>query len=192
MQSDEAAPTGAATSSQEVGWATGEDVSDAPFADRVLPIIGKRVRIRYLTNEEATEIAVLPDLGKFAELTQKLAEDLQRDEDKPSLFSREQQQQYLVERARYNSFLVHRAVMVPDADPNAFLPCNECDGRHPLSLFTMLQARRIDGRDVEVIAAVAEDREVLERSLPFSQDPTDSASTPPADSGDEIPLTNSA
>jgi hypothetical protein len=66
----------------------------------------------------------------------------------------------------------------------------DCGGNHPPALWTSAQARRIDGRDAEVIAAIAEDREAAERAIPFSQDQTPSDSSPSADSGESIPQTS--
>lgn len=167
-------------------WASADDLTVEPFRAVTLPNMGKRVRVRYLSNVEIAKLGMLPHLANFMELAMKYAKTPMGD------LTSEQRREYALELATYSSEVAHRCVLRPDGDPERDEPCDSCDDRHPPSLWTRQQVGHLAGDDTDLIRRVAEQEEELEQAAgPLSEGPQPSASSLPADTGDETPPTSS-
>src|ERR1041384_3040360 len=109
----------------EEQWATSASLPKRPWKDVVLPVLGKKVRVRYLGAREGATLAYIPELQRFALLmAQRLIGGL--DDAATTIEERERRFQELeVERQTYKVVLAH--VMVLDSraasDPEY---CEEC------------------------------------------------------------------
>jgi hypothetical protein len=182
----------------ESGWADPDDLVEDLTRDVKLPILGKRVRIRVLADVEIAEMGQIPDLARFSELMMELAmlepvsdELPEAERDRIEAERKEKTRAADTERAHYMVALAHRCVVPHDLEDYDPVLCDDCGSVHPPGLWTLRQTRRLQIPDLVLIANVAEDVATLERVRPFSGDQTDSDSSPPVDSGESTPPTNS-
>jgi hypothetical protein len=182
-RTEPAPPEAIPAESPEPEWATEDDLPKGGFRDEVLPVSGKKVRIRFLTNIEATQLALLPDLHAFAKLMSQL------DGPKSSL-EPEEEKQLAIERALYFTKVAHMAVQ-RGRTATAIKTCDDCGLDHVPSLWTQAQTKFLDGRDLATIVTWAEQGPALERVVPLSRGQTAKPSSTPANTGESIPAESS-
>jgi hypothetical protein len=161
-------------------WATADSITVTGYKDEMLPIMKRKVRIRFLTNIEATQLALLPDLRSFAELMSQL-------ESGKTALTKEEDRQLRIERMTYLTRVAHMSVM--DRSKRAIpAPCSDCDGlEHPPVLWTSEQTKYLHPTDLGIIGTVAERGFELERVRPLSKDQTERPTSPSASTGESIP-----
>lgn len=161
------------------GWATSDSLAVKGYRDEQLPIMQRKVRIRFLSNIEATQLALLPDLQSFAQLMTQL-------ESAKSALTPEEDRQLRVERMTYLTKVAHMAV-VDRSKPAIPEPCPYCEGlEHIPSLWTPDQTKYLHPTDLGLIGTVAERGFELERVRPLSKDQTQSLTLPLASTGESI------
>lgn len=190
---EEVLPEVIPTESAEPEWASSEDIPSVPYKDITLPIMNKRVRVRFLGNTEAASLAVLPDLARFGEL---MAEKLMSGDvtESPEKMAKETMQ-VLVEKTKYMTLLAHLCTMHPDGgdSPGPSDDAGHCCSvsreisSHPRSLWTMEQVQILDEPDLDTINRVAERIEMVELVRPLSQDDSASDTEPSASTGESTP-----
>jgi len=169
----------------EVVWASKGSLPQRPWRDVELPVMGVMVRVRFLSNVEATQLALLPDLSRFALLMSQLQTG-----DRESSLSDEEARELQKERVHYMTRLAHLCVVDQD-EPPMERACVDCGLVHGPSLWTGEQTTFLAPEDLATIASTAERGWELERVAPLSKGPTESTSSPPADIGESTPPTNS-
>jgi hypothetical protein len=161
-------------------WASAESLSVKGYRDELLPVMKQKVRIRFITNIEATQLALLPDLQAFANLMTQL-------ESSKSALTPDEDRALRVERMTYLTRVAHMAVVDPKAR-KAPEPCVYCEGlEHPPSLWTPEQTKYLHPTDLGVIGTVAERGFELERVRPLSRARTPKPTSQPASTGESIP-----
>ena len=164
-------------------WASGNDLPSEPFVDAKLPIMGKMVRIRFLSNAEATGLGVLPDLARFSQLI--AASVIDTEEPRTDEAQQRQMVELIAEKSHYMELVAHLCVM--DLDGGEGTDC--CNAAidiapHPKSLWTRDQVTMLEGADLQFITNVAERTVILESVRPLSQGLTESDTEPPANTGE--------
>jgi hypothetical protein len=161
------------------GWATSDSLAVKGYRDEQLPIMRRKVRVRFLTNIEATQLALLPDLQAFAELMTQL-------ESAKSSLTPEEDRQLRIERMTYLTKVAHMAV-VDRSKPAVPEPCRYCEGiEHIPALWSPEQTKYLHPTDLGLIATIAERGFELERVRPLSKDQTPSLTSPLASTGESI------
>jgi hypothetical protein len=176
----EPSPIPAESPEPEVAWATKGTLPTRSYTDQVLPVLGTKVRIRFLSNVEATELVLLPDLATFADLMAKA-----QGNDENEALTLEDRRKLRQERTRYIIHVAHLAVVDRD-EPFQVRKCSDqkCGvSEHYPSLWTVDQVGFLMPQDAEFIAATAERAWELERVAPLSRGPTGSPSSRPAGTG---------
>lgn len=181
-------PIPAETPAVEAEWATADDLPSEDYTDLTLPDLGKIVRVRFLNNLETAELGSLPDLLEFNTL---MVERQNADQHEREKLTKDEQRRLRTEQVRYAYLCAHIAVVHPKADPYERVECGDCGLEHPTSLWTLSQVKRLTFQDIGLIANRAEEGDVLARVRPLSPGTMESASTPPASTGDKTPPTNS-
>jgi hypothetical protein len=154
----------------------------------------RKVRIRYLTNTEASMMALLPDLARFTELMTQMQVKAAADEN--ATITLREGAELETERQRYMRHLAHTNVVDRSLE-YAKVPCEECsehygrDISHEPALWTMEQTGFLDFPDLTHITRIAERAEVLETVAPLSEGQTPNDSSSPANTGAQTQLTNS-
>lgn len=168
----------------ELEEASAEDIPKEPWKWVPLPILGKRVRVRYLGQTEVTRIGYLPEMRDFTEMMaeQVMASQKQEGEDSP-LNTVDALEQIEIERVKYVTLVAHVCVMGEDGPPRK---CQDCEMVHPPSLWTRAQTELLETVDLATIADVAERQEVLRQIVPFSE-PTGSDTPQPVDTSGSTP-----
>jgi hypothetical protein len=165
-------------------WATSDALTVQGYRDEMLPVMKRKVRIRFMTNIEATQLALLPDLQSFANLMSQL-------ESSKTALTPEEDRSLRIERMTYLTQVAHMAVVDRGA-PYIPAPCSDCDGlEHPPTLWTLEQTKYLHPHDLGFIGAVAERGFELERVRPLSKDQTELPTSPSASTGESIPDTTS-
>lgn len=145
-------------------WASSEDAGgDRDWEEATLPHMGKRVRIRYLTSDEALSMKRLPDLLGFTQLAEQVQSDDPAEREAVDLDELERQ------GVKYNAAVTHRAVLANQSLKE--LKCDSCGKHHPRSLFTFKQALRLHPGDTDFVVKVAL-RPWQVGVVPFSAVPT--------------------
>lgn len=144
----------------EEGWASPDDLGgDRDWQEVKLPMLGKKVRVRYLGQDDLLPITRLPDMTGLNELA---GEEKDKETAKQEAF----------QNLHYTAAVVHLAVMAhgnrPSMKPKL---CGDCGEKHPASLFTQRQAKRLHGLDAQAVARVAMPA-LGGVFLPFSEGPT--------------------
>lgn len=181
-----APPTEPEPEAQEAEWATAK-LLGGDHEDTVLPVMGVKVRIRYLDTVETTRLQLLPDYIGFFGLVEQLnakAEDAKA-ETPPELDSTKM----LTEQVAYQAHVAHRSIV--DRMHPGEVRCEDCGDPHPRSLWTLKEARRILPDDLNHITNIAMQAMKVATHRPFSKVPPQSVSSPPADTGGSTPPTNS-
>jgi hypothetical protein len=161
-------------------WATTTSLTVQGYRDELLPVMQRKVRIRFMTNIEATQLALLPDLQSFANLMSQL-------ESSKSALTPEEDRDLRIERMTYLTRVAHMAVLNKDV-PYVTEPCPECEGlEHPPALWTVEQTKYLHPHDLGLIGTVAERGFELERVRPLSKDQTEPPTSPLASTGESIP-----
>lgn len=147
-------------SPKEEGWASPEDLGgDRDWQEVKLPMLGKRVRVRYLGQKDLLPFERLPDMTGLSQLQGE-------EKDKKAAL------QEALANLDYTAVVVHIAVMAhgnrPSLKPKL---CDDCGEKHSASLFTRKQAERLHGLDAQAIARVAMPA-LGGVFLPFSEDQT--------------------
>jgi hypothetical protein len=135
------------------------------------------VRVRFLTNLEAAQMASLPDLAAFSQLMMKVltAEAEGQEENKSD------QDALMKERLEYLERAAHLAVL--PVGSGGVIDC-DCDlAPHQPVLWSREQIRYLDQADLASIVQVAERTEALDRVRPLLQAMMDDDLREPASSG---------
>jgi len=150
---------------------------------------GVWVLVRSLDTVEMTELVELPDLFGYREVMLQVREirqwkpDSGEERPKPldgSAFS--------VEQTRYMAHIAHLAIVVPEAGPEPVeCPDPTCELKHPASLWTVAQTRRMNPTDLEEVGAFALRGRLGQRVGPFSGRPPEPVTPDGATAGESIP-----
>lgn len=167
-------------------WASGDSLPKEQFHDVQLPVLGEWVRVRFLTNPEAAQLAFLPDLANFTAIMAKAFRKAQAANDETvEDVTEDDDRMYQIERIRYMVRVAHLSVM----DRGTALSTQVCSdpgcgmGRHIPGMWSVVQCEMLDYTDLEFISSVAERSADLAALRPFSEAETQSSSPPPASSG---------
>lgn len=153
-------------------WASADDLGgDHDWQEVKLPMLGKKVRVRYLGQDDLLPIMHLPDMTGLNQL---------QGEEK----DKEKAKQEAIQNLHYTAEVVHLAVMAhgnrPSMKPKL---CGDCGEKHPVSLFTKKQAKRLHGLDAQAVARVAMPA-LGGVFLPFSEAPTHPDTPVPANTSE--------
>lgn len=163
-------------------WASAEDwAGDRDWEETILPAAQKRVRIRYLSTPEVTQLAVLPDLVGFSQMAAKLQDS---DEDERQKVDTAK---LVVEEKRYQARAAHVAIMAHGNRPSMKeVPCSECGPEypHPKALLSHKQAERLHPHDLAHVTLIAVQASSLGAVRPFSKAGTHPASPVPVSSSE--------
>lgn len=161
---------------------------DKPFEVIKLPIKSKLVRVRQLDTPEIVSLSMLPDLAGVAELSRRLLAPDDDDDPLPPDFSIET---LLVDNYSYLGHVVHRAVLA--SDDLRIVHCGSCSAqggvsiKHPRSLWTLRQARRLHPDDMDAISSIALRVAAMRLVRPFSQAQPGSDTPESASHGESTP-----
>jgi hypothetical protein len=162
---------------EKVQWATHDDLPSVAYRDIDLPVAGRKVRVRFLTNDEIAALGTLPDMANFSALMREML--MLTDVPSP-----EKQGEITRARVGYIERVAHLCVM--PVKGRGIVTC-DCDiaqamgGSHPPTLWSREQVRYLDqGIDLPLICQVAERLEVLERVRPLLQAVTPEGMPEPA------------
>lgn len=171
----------------EPEWAVEADVPE-PWVDRVLPVLGKKVRIRRIGALEGAELAYIPEFARFGELMSELiiASRGPQDDDSDDPSNIEKRKELEVERTRYGVMMTHVSVMDPRADPEP-VKCDDCGLEHPPSLWTKVRCEQVHHQDLAYITRVADREDEIERVVPFSEAGAPPDTPPSANTGESTP-----
>jgi hypothetical protein len=172
----------------EPEWATDADIPE-PWVDRVLPVLGKKVRIRRIGALEGAELAYIPEFARFGELMSELileSRGPKEDEDPDDPARIEKRKDLEVERTRYGVMMTHVAVMDPRADPEP-VKCDDCSLVHPPSLWTKARCEQVHHQDLAYVTRVADREDEIELKLPFSEAGAPPDTPPSANTGESTP-----
>lgn len=173
------------TESREAEWAVEDDLPRDPYKDIVLPHMGKKVRVHFLSNIEAAHMGMIPDLMRFGELMAENALNINQPETPDE--GKERLLELLSERLKYKEAIAHFCVRDPRGGEG--LDC--CDlAPHPKSLWSAEQVAILDDSDLEIILATAERADIAEAVRPFSQDLTAPDSESSATTGESTQPTS--
>ena len=169
---------------QEAEWATAGLLGpDKGYEDTVLPVMGVKVRVRFLDTVETTRLQLLPDyIGFFALVEQLNSETEGLDEDLDP-------KQIAVDQVAYQAHVAHRAIV--DRLHRGVVRCEDCGDSHVRSLWSLSQARRLLPDDLGHITNIALQAVKVASHRPFSKGLPQNGSSEPASSGDSTPPTNS-
>jgi hypothetical protein len=170
----------------------GEDLSEIPFAtkadfggtaefeDRVLPMAGRKVRIRYLDTPEVAGLQYLPDVIGYQSFMETLIG--KEDEPTPKEMAKAAEKNHV-----YMAAVAHRAILDHERMGETE-ECEECEGdEHPVALFSVVQTRRFSSQDLGFCMEIALRAQSLGFLRPFSPGPTDSTTDSSASTGESTP-----
>lgn len=172
----------------EPEWAGPDDVPP-PWVDRVLPDLGKKVRIRLIGALEGAELAYIPEFATFGDLMAEMILESRGDKDAEDIDQGarlEKRKQLEIEQTRYAVMMAHVAVMDPQADPTP-VKCSDCGLEHPPALWTRARTEQLGRRDLRLITSIADREEEIERVAPFSEAGVPPDTVPSADTGESTP-----
>jgi len=182
----EEVPSEPQAEAEDDGWADENSLpTGKTYRDVDLPVLKQKARVRFLTNIEATQLALLPDLRAFAMLMAKVQNLAQAE--KLDQFSKEEDAKLSEERMRYMTVVAHFCVMRKGSKVGVVTTCEDCGLDHPPSMWTMTQVRYLHPNDLALLANTAERGWELERVLPLSKEQTESPTSQPANTGESIP-----
>jgi hypothetical protein len=127
--------------------------------DVQLPVLGKWVRVRPITNEEGTRLQYLPNLVGFSE---------RASEFEAKALPKEREGQLAVENQQYQNHVAHLGVFAGEK-PGEPTDCAECGFAHPPSLWSVVQCSLLKDLDLGMIVAAALQLKSLEALRPFSE-----------------------
>lgn len=175
---DETAPTAVEPSpTDEAEWAVESDLPQNPWQDIVLPVKGKKVRVRYLAAWELTRLQLLPDLTRFGELMAKahlMSQKRAASNGKPGRKKKEDEidaSEVASENYRYLAEIAHLAVIDP-MKMGVQEDCRHCGFRHPVSLWKADRTGLLLPPDLDEIAGTALGTQVMADVIPFSTEET--------------------
>lgn len=167
-------------------WLSDDDLGgDKDYEDIVLPVLRRRVRVRFLTTLDVTGLSHLPDLAEFHRLVLEFDQRREQiDEKGTTALEGFSTAQLWSENLRYQMRLAHIAVVHPDRDIGGDVECADCGLRHPPSLLSVKRAERLDREDLAHISAVAIQKRLVAQMVPFSDLKTATTSPSPVSSGE--------
>lgn len=150
---------------EELQWATADDLPSEPFAVVDLPVLKRKVRVRYLGQSDVAKIGYLPELRAFAEMmAEKMLSEREGEQEELNAVV-ERLQNIELERIRYSTLIVH-AFVIGGEGPRVY--CPECHLEHGPVLWTREQAELLEIPDIQAIVSTAEREEALQAIVPFS------------------------
>lgn len=153
--------------SEEVQWATPESLPTQGWKAVTLPVLGKKVRVRYLGQTEVARIGYLPEMREFGEIMAEQILNAPQDDEPDQVMARLEQLE--IERAKYCALVTHMCVMAGEDERP--VRCEECGLPHAPSLWTRAQAELLELIDLRMIVDAAERQEELRQIVPFSEAP---------------------
>lgn len=175
---------------------------DEATTEMELPVLAVWVKVRFLSQEDVLHLGFIPDYAGFIEMATKASALARKQESGQKLTAKEkrtfQDNRIAMEadQLRYQHHLAHLALVHPDVvgpegqllgDPE---PCTDCTPpdlasmgqfvRHPKSLWSLTQTKRLSSVDTDIVVAMALHAEHATVVRPFSQDPTPLDSAAPA------------
>lgn len=173
-------PKAKAKPPEEVPFAAKDDLGTegVEFEDIALPMMRRKVRVRYLTTPEVTRLGFLPDLVGYMNLVEQFTD--------PKTAMNVDLADLAREEKNYQAALAHVAIMDPDAGTDP-VPCEACGIDHPPALWSFRQTSRMHGTDLEEIGKVACRAQLMGFLRPFSKAETPPDTLLPADIGESIP-----
>jgi hypothetical protein len=193
-----AVEAGGTTASSPLPYLDEEDLgAKKGWEWRDLPSANRRVRVRYLTGPEITQLQFLPELRGFEQLRGKLllqaleAEVRKEAGEKPversDLDISRENAEAEAESTLYLAHVAHMSVMGPKgADPEWSL-CDDCGLKHRPAHLSKNGAARLKPIDLRAISTVALRADILGAVGPFSVVPTPQSSPSSADSTEPTP-----